>query len=243
MCKNEEVTVDGIVDAIVLVKRGPKAYSAGSFDGVSVDPAQRSSACPISRTAEYQYSVSALIIDVAMENRSGHVIVPVKDIVSVGEIKSVDQNVTPDTGVADALTNAEDGSTIYLAAGEYTAAMSVSAAVSLIGPNDVDQTQSVVKEDTTLPGAVLKGAVTVNKEDGTVVFRGISFDSTGVVTVSAAKRVSFINCMFKNAKEDAVSASTDTRVIYSGCTFLTEDSGDEPTTHTDPENPDDTPSE
>lgn len=232
----EEVTVDECVVRVMdIANADPVAGNSQFVDGRSYNPVYDL------YSTKRKFKVDKMLIDMSVDGQAKCAVVVLKDVVSVGSAASAKSEVTPDDvaegGVAKVITDAEEGSTVELAAGDYTAsveALTVDKSITLVGPNDVPQKKRVVSEvsvqdaepKSDIPGAVIAAPITIDSADAVVEFRGMSFTGDFRPVINAAKSVSFINCRFENINApDAktmlinLKSGAETKVIIRGCYF------------------------
>lgn len=247
MCDGEEVSIDGIIDAIPVVRKNVYSTTGQIIDGRSTSPDSQPGTCPTSLTAPYTLGLTGMVIDVATAMKSKHVYVRFDDIIEIGEIAATETKVTPEDlpagGLTEVLTSAEVGATVSLSEGVYenTSALTIDKSITLVGPNDVPQKPIATNSSAAvaalaegdgaattidMPGAVITGDITVNAPGAEVVFRGLSFTGKTFPVIAAADKVSFINCRFdKLAPTDAKTyliktTSTDPmKLTIQGCYF------------------------
>lgn len=232
MEKGEEVTVDGIVDAILVDKQQSPVGVGTILDGRSTNPEISGEVCPVSRTTPFVLTASGMIVDIASALHSKHILVKFADVVSIGSVAATNKIVTPESlpegGVAAVLAEVEEGATITLAAGSYAAteALTIDKSVAFVGPNDVPQ-GPIKARSAELPGAVMDAPITIDNPEAEVSFRGLTFTGATFPVVNAAKEVSFVNCRFEGQNPTAAKtygiktavSETPIKMTVSGCYF------------------------
>ena len=237
----EEVSVDECVVRVMDIDNAdPVAGNSQFVDGRSYNPVYDL------YSTKRKFKVDKMLIDMSVEGQAKCAVVMLKDVVSVGAAASVKNEVTPDDvaegGVAKVITDAEEGSTVELVAGDYTAsveALAVNKSITVVGPNDVPQKKRAAAAEsevavmaldaeakTDIPGAVIASPITIDSADAVVEFRGMSFTGDFRPVINAAKSVSFINCRFENINAPdnktmliSLKSGAEAKVIIRGCYF------------------------
>lgn len=235
----EKTIEEGVIDAILINRANPPSPSSPILDGRPTAFIDNPAICPTSSAARYTVVPTAMIVDVAEKNRSKHVRIDFKNVVSVGGVAATVVTVTAETlpagGVTEVISAVEDGGEVEFAAGLYAmeSGLTVDKSVTIVGPNDVPQKArtkaevvALAESETDIPGAVLSGACTINSAEAEVVFRGMSFTGDFRPVITAAKSVSFINCRFEdiNASETKtmlfnMKSGAEAKVVIEGCYF------------------------
>ena len=156
---DEEVSVDECVARVMDIDNAdPVAGNSQFVDGRSYNPVYDL------HSTKRKFKVDKMLIDMSGEGQAKCAVVMLKDVVSVGAVASVKNEVTPDDvaegGVAKVITDAEEGSTVELVAGDYTAsveALAVNKSITVVGPNDVPQKKRAAAAESEVAVMALNG--------------------------------------------------------------------------------------